>query len=101
MTSKVFLEKYLEVTEGITKKDARIQLAAVEKAIKALLSDGEAFKAFDLNFDTSDVPAHEGRNPSTGETIQIPARKRVSVRASSGMKAMLNGEVTEDVESAE
>lgn len=40
-----------------------------------------------LSFETVDTAARTGRNPQTGETIQIPAGKRVKVSVGSKLKA--------------
>ena len=34
--------------------------------------------------------ARSGRNPSTGETIAIPARRRIHFKAGKGLRALLN-----------
>ncbi len=40
-----------------------------------------------LSFESADTAARTGRNPATGETIQIPAGKRLKVSAGSKLKA--------------
>jgi DNA-binding protein HU-beta len=40
-----------------------------------------------LSFETVDTAARTGRNPQTGESIQIPAGKRVKVSVGSKLKA--------------
>lgn len=40
-----------------------------------------------LTFETVDTAARTGRNPQTGDTIQIPAGKRVKVSVGSKLKA--------------
>lgn len=41
-------------------------------------------------FEAVPVAARAGRNPQTGEAIQIPAHRRVLFRAGSGLKDRLN-----------
>ena len=38
------------------------------------------------------VPAREGRNPGTGETVQIPAKRKVTFKPSKPLKEFLNPE---------
>ncbi len=40
-----------------------------------------------VSFETVDTAARTGRNPQTGESIQIPAGKRVKVSVGSKLKA--------------
>ena len=40
-----------------------------------------------LSFETATTSARTGRNPRTGETIEIPAGKRVKVSVGSKLKA--------------
>lgn len=40
-----------------------------------------------VSFEPTDTAARQGRNPRTGETIKIPAGKRVKVTAGSKLKA--------------
>ncbi|MCP3962440.1 MAG: HU family DNA-binding protein [bacterium] len=42
-------------------------------------------------FDTKLSAAREGRNPATGETIQIPAKKRIRFRATAPLKRRIEG----------
>lgn len=41
-------------------------------------------------FMVNDVAAKEGRNPRTGETIQIPARKQPKFKPGKGLKEAVN-----------
>jgi DNA-binding protein HU-beta len=40
-----------------------------------------------ISFETATTAARTGRNPRTGETIEIPAGKRVKVSVGSKLKA--------------
>jgi len=42
-------------------------------------------------FSVSERSAREGRNPATGETIQIAASKAAKFSAASALKKLLNG----------
>lgn len=72
---------------GMTKKDAGDALDAVTEAVVSSLSSGESVSLSGLgNFVVKDRKARQGRNPQTGETIQIAATKVVSFKPSSSLK---------------
>lgn len=59
---------------GFKKKDTEKAVNAVFESIKASLSKGESVKLVGFGtFDTRKRVARGGRNPQTGEKIQIPA----------------------------
>lgn len=93
MTNVDFRNKFANKA-GISQKAASEYLKALEDTIVESLVAGDEFKVADVNFAVKDVPAHEGRNPSTGETIHVEASKRVVVKAASTLKRAVNG--TED-----
>lgn len=82
MTKAEFVEKFAEKT-GMSKKDA----AAAVDAYHAVIAD--AVKAGDkvvipgvLKVEVKDVPARTGRNPQTGETMEIAAKKAIKAKFS-------------------
>lgn len=76
----------------VTQSDADAVLKAFESVVSDSVSKGEkvAITGF-LSFEQVDRAAREGRNPSTGATIQIPASKAVKVTAGSKLKAAASG----------
>ena len=61
---------------GITQKNARNVVDAVTDAIKKALSKGEKVTLVDFGtFQVLNRKARRGRNPQTGERIQIPTKK--------------------------
>ena len=70
-----------------TKKEAQMAVEAVFGAIKGSLKkkDPVAISGFGT-FKVKQTKARQGRNPKTGETIQIPAKKKVAFRASKELK---------------
>jgi len=59
---------------GVTKKDADIILSAMTEAIMEAVADGEKVTLVGFGtFEPRDRQAREGRNPSTGQPITIPA----------------------------
>lgn len=76
---------------GINKAQAGDAVQAVfdgiEKSLKA--GDKASFVGFGT-FDVSKRPAREGRNPSTGATIQIAAKTVVKFKAGKGLTDAVN-----------
>ena len=73
-----------EVSEkvGITKKEIGNIVDAIMEAIKKALSRGEKVTLFGFGtFQLIERKARRGRNPRTGEIIQIPAKRAVKFRA--------------------
>jgi len=77
---------------GINKADARKIVDSVFAAITQAAADGTevAINGFG-KFKVKESAAREGRNPSTGETIQIAASKKLGFTAAKAVKDRLNG----------
>lgn len=77
---------------GLTKSDARKLVDSVFAAIADAAAKGEevSINAFG-KFKVKDTPAREGRNPSTGATIQIAASKKLAFSPAKAVKDKLNG----------
>lgn len=76
---------------GLNKKDAARALDAVLSAIKDSLGKAEPVNLIGFgSFDVRERAAYQGRNPQTGETLQIPARKAVHFRPSKSLRDSLN-----------
>ena len=75
----------------LTKKDAEKAVNAVFASVqKALVEDD---KVQIIGFGTFEVrtrAARKGRNPQTGETIEIPASKNPVFKAGKALKDMVN-----------
>ena len=81
---------------GTTKKAAKEQIDTVVGLIAAALAAGDGVRL--SGFGTFDVVAREartGRNPQTGEAIEIAASKAVKFKAATALKASVNGQATE------
>lgn len=71
----------------LSKKDAEAAVKAVVDSISEALADGD--KVALVGFGTFDVKtraARTGKNPRTGEQIEIPASKVPSFKAGSALK---------------
>ncbi|MDE0948229.1 MAG: HU family DNA-binding protein [Sphingobium sp.] len=77
---------------GLSKADARKLVDAVFAAIADAAAAGEEIALNGLGkFKVKDTPAREGRNPSTGATIQIAAAKKLGFTPAKAIKDKLNG----------
>ncbi len=84
---KTQLIQMLADKTGVSKKDASMHLEAVVETLTGLLRKGEKINITGLGiFKVADRKAREGRNPRTGETIQIPASKKLRFTASKVLK---------------
>ena len=72
---------------GLTKKDAERALNAAIDAITASLAEGQKVQVAGLgSFEVKTREARTGRNPQTGETIQIAASKLPTFKAAKALK---------------
>lgn len=76
---------------GLSKKESSEVVELVFDALKASLERGEKVKISGFgNFVVRDKAARVGRNPQTGDAIEIAARRVLSFRPSQVLKASLN-----------
>ncbi|GAD60508.1 MULTISPECIES: HU family DNA-binding protein [Brevundimonas] len=86
------LAEHLASQHGLTKADARKLVDAVFSTIGDAAAAGEEISLNGFGkFKVRDVPAREGRNPSTGATIQIAASRKLSFAPAKAVKDKLNG----------
>ena len=78
--------------KGSTQKDAKEYLTAVLDSITAMLKEGKKLSFVGWGtFEVQERKATTGRNPRTGETLNIPASKRVVFKVGSKLKEAVNG----------
>ena len=86
MTKTELIAKVAE-NAGISKKDATAAVAAVFEEITAALANGEKVAVAGFgNFEVRERAARTGRNPLTGEEIQIAASKAPAFKAGKALK---------------
>lgn len=72
---------------GLSKKDAEKALAAVIDTITAALIAGDKVQLVGFGtFETKQREARTGRNPRSGETIEIPAASLPAFKAGKALK---------------
>ncbi|RJF85954.1 HU family DNA-binding protein [Sphingomonas cavernae] len=77
---------------GLTKADAKKIVDGVFGAIAEAAAKGEEISLPGFGkFKVKDSPAREGRNPATGEAMQIAASRKLGFSAAKALKDKLNG----------
>ncbi|MFM8190686.1 MAG: HU family DNA-binding protein [Candidatus Nanopelagicus sp.] len=83
---------YLAPQFGDSKKEAARAVEVVFDAVVRNISKGEDVMINDFGkFKKVDRPARKGRNPFTGETIQIKASKKVRFLPAKSLKEVISG----------
>lgn len=91
MTKKELIKTVAESTE-LTQKQATAGVESVFATIKKVLSEGDSVSIAGFgSFEVRDRAEKPGYNPSTGESIIIPARKAPAFKASKILKDLVNG----------
>ena len=90
MTKTEFIDEVAE-RAGLSKKDAAAAVDAVLETVEGALKRGSdvTFSGFG-KFSVSARSAREGRNPATGEKIQIAASKAPKFTAGAALKKAVN-----------
>ena len=79
-----------EKTE-LSRKDAEKALKAFTEVVEEELKKGEKIQLVGFGtFEVSERAAREGRNPQTGETMQISASKSPKFKAGKALKDAIN-----------
>jgi DNA-binding protein HU-beta len=79
-----------EKTE-LSKKDAEKALKAFTDVVAEELKKGEKIQLVGFGtFEVAERPAREGRNPSTGKAMKIPASKSPKFKAGKALKDTVN-----------
>jgi DNA-binding protein HU-beta len=94
MNQSELIEKVAQATE-LNQATAGQAVKAVVNAILDALLAGEAVRVSGLGiFNVAARPARQGRNPQTGENIEIAASKAVRFHAGKAVKDALNPPTT-------
>ena len=76
---------------NLSKKDAEAALKAFIDVVSEELKKGEKVQLVGFGtFEVSERAAIEGRNPQTGETMEIKASKTPKFKAGKALKDMMN-----------
>ena len=89
--TKTDLVNYIAEKTGLTKADSARALEAVQEGVtEGLKKESKVTLTGFCTFSAVKKGAKEGRNPRTGETVKIPARVAVNIKAGSKLKDALN-----------
>ena len=90
------LVKAAAAISGATQKSTREAVNAIEEVIKQQLAQANAttdveVRVFNgLTLTSMNVPAHEARNPRTGDTTFVAAKNRVRAKFGKSIKDAVN-----------
>ena len=85
--NKVTLVAKIAEKSGLSKKQAELALGAFIDSVTEALKEGDKVQLVGFGtFEVKERAARTGRNPSTGETIEIPASKTPSFKAGKGLR---------------
>lgn len=80
------VEKVAEKT-NLTKKDVTAAVEALFETVQEVLASGDKVQVIGFGtFEVRDRAARKGRNPQTGEEIEIPASKVPGFKAGKALK---------------
>lgn len=86
MNKATLITKIAEKSE-LNKKQAEAALAAFTDTVVEALKEGDKVQLMGFGtFELKERAARTGRKPSTGETIEIPAKKSPIFKAGKGFK---------------
>lgn len=90
--TKADIVEALHEKVGVSKKDAADLVELVFDTLKASLAEGNKVKISGFgNFVVRDKRARVGRNPQTGQSIEISARRVLTFRPSQVLRSEVNG----------
>lgn len=90
MSKAELVSAIAEISE-LTKKDAEKALSAFIEVVTEELKKGEKVQLVGFGtFEVAHREARDGRNPHTGETIQIPATNVPKFKPGKGLKDAIN-----------
>jgi len=89
--TKIDIAEKIHANTDLSKKDSLDMLELVLLLMKETLETGEKIKIAGFgNFEVKHKKTRRGRNPSTGETITLEARKILGFKASTVLKSVIN-----------
>ncbi|HIQ83133.1 MAG TPA: HU family DNA-binding protein [Candidatus Pullichristensenella stercorigallinarum] len=85
--NKVTLVAKIAEKSGLSKKQAELALGAFIDSVTEALKEGDKVQMMGFGtFEVKERAARTGRNPSTGETIEIPASKTPTFKAGKALR---------------
>lgn len=92
--TKADIAERIHTTIGLSKKESADVLETVLSLMKDTLKSGEKIKISGFgSFEVKQKNNRKGRNPHTGETITIDARRILTFKTSDVLKRSINGNI--------
>lgn len=89
--NKSEFEKHIATKHSITQKEAGNIIDMFTSSVMSALSEGNEIQLVGFgNFSVTDVAARSGRNPRTGEVIQIAGYKQPRFKVGQKLKDAVN-----------
>lgn len=89
--NKAELIDAISMQSGLSKADSRKALDAFVNSTSAALQKGDKLSLVGFgSFSLGERSAREGRNPKTGQSVKIPAKKVVKFKAGSDLLGAVN-----------
>ena len=99
MTKSGLIEAVAEKTPHISKKDTEIVVNTIFDSMSQVLKKGERIEIRGFgSFQVKVREAREGRNPKTGEAVQISAKRTPFFKVGKELKEMVDGVPLEAVQ---
>ncbi len=96
LTKAELCEAVMKSTSRLTAGQAKDAVEVVFETLKETLERGESIKISGFgNFRVRDKHTRLGRNPKTGEPMEITARRVVTFKASPILRDKMNGKTAE------
>lgn len=90
--TKADIAERIQAGTGLSKKESTEMMEAVFSIMKSTLESGETLKISGFgSFIVKQKADRRGRNPQTGETINIEARKILTFKPSTVLRQAING----------
>ena len=91
MTKSVLIDKVAEKVEGLTRKQTEIIVETVFEGIKDALAKGEKTEIRGFgNFRLKTRNPRKARNPKTGESVDVPAKRVLHFKVGKELRELLN-----------
>lgn len=91
MTKSQLIEAIFEKADGLTKNQVAVIIETVFDGMKEALSKGDKVEIRGFgSFKVKEGKAREGRNPKTGQKVEVPAKKRLHFKIGEPFHDALN-----------
>lgn len=91
MTKSALIDKVAEKAEGLTRKQTEIIVDTVFEGIREALAKGEKVEIRGFgNFRLKQRRPRRARNPKTGDSVDVPAKRVLHFKVGKALKDALN-----------